>query len=151
MYQGTAGRHNITFIFSIAVGPIAAFITSELVPQRFRSLVQSIVYGMNTIIIFVLSFITLPLYRLVGVWAFVPLFIIPSCVSLVYLFVRMPETRGREIHEIVEELMWSDDKIDSLPDVYPKALVEISGAGNLASALSGQEFFGKMPTILSIF
>uniref|UniRef100_A0A915DNY5 Major facilitator superfamily (MFS) profile domain-containing protein n=1 Tax=Ditylenchus dipsaci TaxID=166011 RepID=A0A915DNY5_9BILA len=106
--------------YGCAVGPIAAFITSELVPQRFRSLVQSMVYGANTMIIFGLSFITLPLYRLIDVWAFIPLFIAPSTLALLYLSVNMPETKGREIHEIVEQLIRDSEIVaDILPDILP--------------------------------
>jgi hypothetical protein len=87
------------------LGPIAFFISSELTPHRFRSLVQSFVFAMNTIINFIISFGTLPLYRLIDIWAFIPLFVIPSSISLVYLYFNMPETRGREVHEIVNSLM----------------------------------------------
>ncbi|KAI3420853.1 hypothetical protein GPALN_014472 [Globodera pallida] len=90
--------------YGVALGPIAFFITSELVPQRFRSLVQSIVFCINTVINFIFSFITLPLYELIDVWSFIPLFIIPSFVSIWYLVRELPETKGREIHEIVEQL-----------------------------------------------
>jgi hypothetical protein len=34
--------------YGFALGPIAFFLTSELVPQRQRSLVQSIVFAVNT-------------------------------------------------------------------------------------------------------
>ncbi|KAF7633237.1 hypothetical protein Mgra_00007338 [Meloidogyne graminicola] len=90
--------------YGAALGPIAFFITSELVPQRFRSLVQSIVFMTNTVINFVFSFITLPLYEMIDVWSFIPLFIIPSTVSIIYLIKELPETKGREIHEIVDQL-----------------------------------------------
>ncbi|KAI6184558.1 Solute carrier family 2, facilitated glucose transporter member 3 [Aphelenchoides bicaudatus] len=103
---GCAGAlilYGVTYGF--ALGPIAFFITGELVPQRFRSLVQSIVFGVNTMINFCVSFATLPLYRWIDVWAFIPLFMIPSSLSLIYLYFNMPETRGREIHEIVSGLV----------------------------------------------
>jgi len=81
------------------------FITSELVPYHYRALVQSLVYAITTVVNFGVSFATLPLYRYVGVWAFVPLFIVPPALALTYLWAVMPETRGREIHEIVAQLM----------------------------------------------
>ncbi|KAI6196516.1 hypothetical protein M3Y94_01118700 [Aphelenchoides besseyi] len=90
--------------YGSALGPIAFFISSELVPQQFRALVQSMVFACNTILTFFFSFLTLPMYRWIGIWSFIPLFIVPNCFSLVYLFLEMPETRNREIHEIVEEL-----------------------------------------------
>jgi MFS family permease len=94
--------YGITYGF--ALGPIAFFITAELIPQHFRSMIQSIVFAINTTLNFLFSFATLPLYRMINIWAFIPLFIIPSALSLIYLYFEMPETRGREIYEIVKEL-----------------------------------------------
>uniref|UniRef100_A0A183CJQ6 MFS domain-containing protein n=1 Tax=Globodera pallida TaxID=36090 RepID=A0A183CJQ6_GLOPA len=94
--------------YGVALGPIAFFITSELVPQRFRSLVQSIVFCINTVINFIFSFITLPLYELIDVWSFIPLYTFTftlECSHFPSMPVReLPETKGREIHEIVEQL-----------------------------------------------
>jgi hypothetical protein len=75
-----------------------------LVPQRFRSLVQSLVFAVNTIINFCVSFATLPLYRWIEAYAFIPLFVLPSTLSLIYLYFNMPETRGKEIYKIISEL-----------------------------------------------
>lgn len=35
---------------------------------------------------------------------FIPFFIIPDFICVAYLYSYLPETRNREIHEIVEEL-----------------------------------------------
>ncbi|VDM59571.1 unnamed protein product [Angiostrongylus costaricensis] len=75
--------------YGIGLGPIAFFITSELVAQQHRSLVQSMVFAS---------------------WAFIPLFIVPSSLSMTYLFLNMPETAGREVHEIVQELLARTNK-----------------------------------------
>jgi hypothetical protein len=99
--------------YGAALGPIAFFITSELVPQRFRSLVQSIVFAFNTIVNFAFSFVTLPAYRWIGVWAFLPLFILPSIISLVYLFYNLPETKNFEIYEIVGQLIRTSSQCSS--------------------------------------
>nr|CAD2145494.1 unnamed protein product [Meloidogyne enterolobii] len=107
--------------YGAALGPIAFFITSELVPQRFRSLVQSIVFMTNTIINFVFSFITLPLYEIIDVWSFIPLFIIPSIISICYLIKELPETKGREIHEIVEQLKKGTKKKKKSGVIHPAA------------------------------
>ncbi|GMR47027.1 hypothetical protein PMAYCL1PPCAC_17223, partial [Pristionchus mayeri] len=48
--------------YGITLGPIAYFITSELVSQRYRSIVQSMVLGFNTLMNFIISLITLPCY-----------------------------------------------------------------------------------------
>ncbi|KAK0396158.1 hypothetical protein QR680_001596 [Steinernema hermaphroditum] len=90
--------------YGAALGPIAFFITSELTPQRFRSLVQSMVFAFNTANNFIVGFVTLPAYKQFDVWSFIPLFIVPSVLCIVYLVRNMPETKGREIHQIVEHL-----------------------------------------------
>lgn len=95
-------------IFRAALGPIAYFITSELAAQRYRSLIQSIVFGINTTINFIFSFVTLPMYQWISAWSFVPLFIIPSIFSLVYLYFNLPETKGKEIHEIVSQMIQTE-------------------------------------------
>uniref|UniRef100_A0A0K0DQS3 MFS domain-containing protein n=1 Tax=Angiostrongylus cantonensis TaxID=6313 RepID=A0A0K0DQS3_ANGCA len=86
------------------VGPISWFISSELVPQKYRSLMQSITYAVNTVIVVALSFSILPLYGIVGSYAFLILYTVPSTGAIVILYKYLPETRGREIHEIVAEL-----------------------------------------------
>ncbi|VDM44203.1 unnamed protein product [Toxocara canis] len=112
--------------FGGALGPIAFFITSELVPQQFRSAVQAMVYTLNTAINFIFSFTTLPLYRLIDVWSFIPLFIVPSLLALVYLFFNLPETKGREIHEIVRELTGGRN-VDSVAPEKKSDVIDTEG------------------------
>ncbi|KAK5985385.1 Membrane transporter, partial [Trichostrongylus colubriformis] len=92
------------FIYGSGVGPISWFISSELVPQKYRSLAQSTCYSLNTIIVVILTFSILPLYSVVGSYAFLILYTTPSVISIVILYCYLPETKGREIHEIVAEL-----------------------------------------------
>uniref|UniRef100_A0A915MNA1 Major facilitator superfamily (MFS) profile domain-containing protein n=1 Tax=Meloidogyne javanica TaxID=6303 RepID=A0A915MNA1_MELJA len=124
--------------YGAALGPIAFFITSELVPQRFRSLVQSIVFMTNTIINFVFSFITLPLYEIIDVWSFIPLFIIPSTISICYLIKELPETKGREIHEIVEQLKKGTKKKKKSGIIHPAAKGSIATADS-STTISDEE------------
>jgi len=44
------------------------------------------------------------LYELISAYSFIPLFIVPSLLCLVYLYRELPETKNREIHEIVAQL-----------------------------------------------
>uniref|UniRef100_A0A914DCF8 Major facilitator superfamily (MFS) profile domain-containing protein n=1 Tax=Acrobeloides nanus TaxID=290746 RepID=A0A914DCF8_9BILA len=90
--------------YGLALGPIAYFITSELTPQQYRALVQSIALVIDCAVNFIFSFATMPVYDAIGVWAFIPLFIVPSILCLIYLFFVMPETKGREIHEILVDM-----------------------------------------------
>ncbi|GMR61696.1 hypothetical protein PMAYCL1PPCAC_31891, partial [Pristionchus mayeri] len=64
--------------YGFAVGPIAFFITSELVPQRNRSIVQSLVFCFSTVMNCIISFVTLPCYTAFGVLSFLPLLVIPA-------------------------------------------------------------------------
>uniref|UniRef100_A0AAF5DNQ2 MFS domain-containing protein n=3 Tax=Strongyloides stercoralis TaxID=6248 RepID=A0AAF5DNQ2_STRER len=91
--------------YGIALGPIAYFITSEMVPQRSRAVVQSMVFSTNTILNCIFSEITYPLYKLIEVYCFIPLFIIPSIFAAIYLSKNLPETRGKEIYQIVNEMI----------------------------------------------
>ncbi|GMR62243.1 hypothetical protein PMAYCL1PPCAC_32438, partial [Pristionchus mayeri] len=45
------------------------------------------------------------LCRYFGVISFVPLLVVPSIFCLIFLFHSLPETRGREVHCVVDELM----------------------------------------------
>lgn len=56
-----------SFTFRVGLGPIAFFITSELVVQQHRSLVQSMVFAVNTLANFVFTFATLPAYTAIQV------------------------------------------------------------------------------------
>ncbi|CAD6191507.1 unnamed protein product [Caenorhabditis auriculariae] len=92
------------FTYGTAVGPISWFISSELVPQKYRSITQSTSYAINTIMVVVSTFTILPLYSVLGSFAFLPLYTVPSAFALFYLYRFLPETKGREIYEIVREL-----------------------------------------------
>nr|CAD2146158.1 unnamed protein product [Meloidogyne enterolobii] len=90
--------------FGIALGIIPYYIAGELFPQNFRSTGQAIVFFTFFLLAFVFNTLTLPLYASIGVWCFLPLFIIPQIFCLIILWIFLPETRGREVHEIVEDL-----------------------------------------------
>lgn len=47
----------------------------------------------------------MPLFAMIGELTFVVLYIVPNALALLYLYKRLPETRGREIHQIIAELM----------------------------------------------
>ncbi|GMR60854.1 hypothetical protein PMAYCL1PPCAC_31049, partial [Pristionchus mayeri] len=100
--------HGISY--SLAVGPIAWFITAELVPLSHRATAQSVALCINQSLGLVFSFITLPLYDLIesfglsGSLIFIPLFIIPGVICIVILAWQLPETRGVKIGDIVKAL-----------------------------------------------
>ncbi|CAI5443371.1 unnamed protein product [Caenorhabditis angaria] len=92
------------YTYGTGVGPISWFISSELVPQKHRSITQSVSYAINTLMVVISTFTILPLYSSIGSYAFIILYSIPSFCSMTILFRWLPETKGREIYEIVNEL-----------------------------------------------
>lgn len=90
--------------FRAGVGPVSWILCTELVPQRHRSLIQSLCYSINTIMVVISTFAVLPLYSVVGAYAFLILYIVPSAGCIIYLYKNLPETMGREIYEIVADL-----------------------------------------------
>ncbi|KAI1721808.1 sugar transporter domain-containing protein [Ditylenchus destructor] len=130
--------------YGAALGPIAFFITSELVPQRYRSLAQSIVFAVNTVINFTFSFLTLPFYQLINVWAFIPLFIIPSTFSIIYLIINMPETKGREVHVIVAELIKRSSKSAYLGNIIVPGLSPPDSLTKTIVTTISEEDLGKV-------
>lgn len=54
----------------------------------------------------------MPLYKAIGSYAFLPLFILPSIVACAVLYIWLPETKGRDIQQIINELRgFSTDEI----------------------------------------
>uniref|UniRef100_A0AC34FDS9 Major facilitator superfamily (MFS) profile domain-containing protein n=1 Tax=Panagrolaimus sp. ES5 TaxID=591445 RepID=A0AC34FDS9_9BILA len=92
------------FNYGFGVGSIAWFLSSELVPQRHRSLMQSMTSAINTVILIILTFTILPLFSLIKAYVFLVLYIIPSSFGIFILYAYLPETKGREIYQIVAEL-----------------------------------------------
>lgn len=77
---------------------------AELVPLRHRSRVQSICYLFDSFNSIAVSFATLPVYNVLNGYTFLPLFVAPSIVILIYLYKYLPETKNQEICTIVEKL-----------------------------------------------
>lgn len=67
----------------------------------------------------IVSFIALPLYTITGPLTFIILSTIPSSLLWLYLWRNLPETKGKEIGEIMQTLMkekkniTSNDNIDN--------------------------------------
>jgi H+/Cl- antiporter ClcA len=75
-----------------------------LAPQRFRASLQSVSLSVNQLTTLLLSFLTLPIYNLCGAYTLLLLFVVPGFCCLAFLYRYLPETNGREIHEVIEEL-----------------------------------------------
>uniref|UniRef100_A0A0N5AUY0 MFS domain-containing protein n=1 Tax=Syphacia muris TaxID=451379 RepID=A0A0N5AUY0_9BILA len=87
--------------YAMVVGPMTWFIGPELVPQRHRSTVFCFCFGFCNVLIAITNFVSVAFYEKAGALTFIPLYIIPSYICLVYLYMYLPETRNRETHEVV--------------------------------------------------
>ncbi|RCN41173.1 hypothetical protein ANCCAN_12908 [Ancylostoma caninum] len=89
------------YTFGSGVGPVARFIGIELAPLSYRSMLTAVCFAENTVMSFLLAFAVLPLFNLIGPSAFLVLFVGPSALCTLYLYIYLPETRGRNIDEII--------------------------------------------------
>lgn len=88
-------------IFSLGPGPISWFVTSELVPQHMRFTVQAFTQLWNMSANLTVSFIFFPAISAI---AFIFLCIVPTILCTLYLYFELPETKSREVADIVMEL-----------------------------------------------
>ena len=80
-------------VFRVALGPIAFFITSEIVVQKYRSVVQSMVFAVNTLVNFTFSFVTLPLFdQFTVIFKILKIDLkgILIIVDILYIYLRLP-------------------------------------------------------------
>ncbi|GMR58602.1 hypothetical protein PMAYCL1PPCAC_28797, partial [Pristionchus mayeri] len=111
-YLGIAALFCFAIVYGCGIGAIAWFISAELAPQRYRSLIQSVCYTINTIVLVAMTFALLPMYiSSVGSATFLILYCAPSLVCLVYLAWQLPETKGRPTHEILTQLKMSSGSL----------------------------------------
>lgn len=90
--------------FGMVLGPISWFLGPELVPQAYRANIFCLCFAVGNILIAATNFATIPLYELIGAYTFLAFYIIPSTLSLIYLYLYLPETRNRETHAIVASM-----------------------------------------------
>ncbi|CAK5089555.1 unnamed protein product [Meloidogyne enterolobii] len=85
--------HFLLLFICPVLGTIPFYIAGELFPQNFRSTGQAIVFFFFYLSGFIFNILILPLYASIGVWCFLPLFIIPQSFCLTILWIFLPETR----------------------------------------------------------
>uniref|UniRef100_A0A1I7XR09 MFS domain-containing protein n=1 Tax=Heterorhabditis bacteriophora TaxID=37862 RepID=A0A1I7XR09_HETBA len=94
------------FVFSYGMGisPVAWFISPELVPLPYRSAMFCLCYAVHSCLVVLTNFATIPIFGLVGAVCFVPIYILPCSLALVYVYIYLPETKGQETTDIVNKL-----------------------------------------------
>lgn len=81
------------------------FVAAELVPQHYRSTANGFSQLLNSFFVVTVNFATLPLFDLNGPLSILLLSTLPSLMLFVYLYRKLPETRDREIADIITALM----------------------------------------------
>ncbi|CAH1105457.1 unnamed protein product [Psylliodes chrysocephalus] len=90
--------------FNIGLGPLPPTISSELFTSEFRSVAISIIVTVLSLILFLLTSGFPLLARYAGIhWSFW-FFSLFCCIGAAVIYVTLPETRGKSIVEIQEEL-----------------------------------------------
>ncbi|KAF8363325.1 hypothetical protein PRIPAC_90248 [Pristionchus pacificus] len=97
--------------FGLVLGPLSWFVATEMVSQRHRATVFSICYAVSNALIAATNFATVPLYRLIGGACFILLFIVPSLFALVFIYRCMPESLGKQAHEVATEIRKSQESL----------------------------------------
>ncbi|CAD5218210.1 unnamed protein product [Bursaphelenchus okinawaensis] len=103
-YIAMLGFYAYTLCYGLGFGTVSYFIGTEFCDIEYRSTVFSVCYSLNNIFIVLTNMQAIWAFKKFGPVAFLPLFGVPCLTALVYLYFRLPETRNRDIEDIVEEL-----------------------------------------------
>ncbi|KHN83377.1 Solute carrier family 2, facilitated glucose transporter member 3 [Toxocara canis] len=90
--------------YGSSIGPVSWFISAELVPQHYRANMFCVCCALHSFFVVLTNFLTLPFFNMFGPISFVPLFVIPAVFAVLYLERYLPETKDREIHDIVDAI-----------------------------------------------
>jgi MFS family permease len=101
------------FVFSFGIGSISWFLASELAPPQACCSVQSLAISTQYLTSFISPIIYFPLESIVGPYSFL-IFIVPLYFTAYYFHRNLPETRNREISDIMIDLRGKVDDM-SLP------------------------------------
>ncbi|CAJ0943737.1 unnamed protein product, partial [Mesorhabditis belari] len=115
--EALAATFVFIFAYGFGIGPIGWMIPAELVPLSNRSVMFCSCYAVHSIFVVITSFITIPLFDIYGSLCFVPIFIIPSIICLLYVMWHLPETKGREINDILLDLQGSKNARTHVADM----------------------------------
>ncbi|CAI5734278.1 unnamed protein product [Hyaloperonospora brassicae] len=91
------------WFFEIGLGPIPWLIVAEMFPAKPRPTAMSIATMVNWLCSFLVGLMFPTMQSSLGQYTFVP-FGISLCLALAFIFKYVPETKGKTIQEIQEEL-----------------------------------------------
>uniref|UniRef100_A0AAV1VIS7 Hexose transporter 1 n=1 Tax=Peronospora matthiolae TaxID=2874970 RepID=A0AAV1VIS7_9STRA len=91
------------WFFEIGLGPIPWLIVAEMFPAKPRPTAMSIATMVNWLCSFLVGLLFPTMQSTLGQYTFVP-FGISLCLALAFIFKYVPETKGKTIQEIQEEL-----------------------------------------------
>lgn len=93
------------FFFEIGLGPIFWLMVSEIFPLRIRSKAMATATVFNFLISYFLLHMTAAIGRDWVFWLYAGF----GVRAVVFFFLRVPETKGRSLAEIEQEIRGSDD------------------------------------------
>ncbi|KAI6181871.1 Solute carrier family 2, facilitated glucose transporter member 1 [Aphelenchoides besseyi] len=91
-------------VYGSILGPLSLFISGELASQRYRSRVFSFSFGATNVLITITNWVSLFAFQKFGALAFIPLYILPYIFAITFLFFYLPETRGKEVYQVVDAI-----------------------------------------------
>lgn len=91
-------------VIMAGLGPIPWMIASEIVPTEIRSKVGSAAGTFNWCLAFVVTKSYLSLYRILGDDSMFYSFAVLSSIGAIFIIFMLPETKGKSVAEIQEEL-----------------------------------------------
>ncbi|GMR47526.1 hypothetical protein PMAYCL1PPCAC_17721, partial [Pristionchus mayeri] len=100
----TVSVFSFLLAYGVGIGPVSWCVSPELVPLSHRSIMFCICYASHSILVVITNFATIPLFEIIGGVCFIPIFIVPAFLILILLYFYLPETAGRETHDIIQEL-----------------------------------------------
>uniref|UniRef100_A0A1I7YE27 MFS domain-containing protein n=1 Tax=Steinernema glaseri TaxID=37863 RepID=A0A1I7YE27_9BILA len=93
----------LLFSTSIGIGCISRFYSAELVPKSLLLGTVTILSILESMLKIALDFGFYPLANAVGAWSFT-VFLLPSIILLVLIFQTCPETKGRSVNSVLNEI-----------------------------------------------
>lgn len=90
---------------------------AELSPQQFRSKILSCCFLIKFGIFQGYTFALDALMEQIGILSFIPLYIVPAYGFLIILWFYLPETKNREIHQVITKLM--EDNHENVKTIEP--------------------------------